>query len=259
MAVIVRHEPPLAWLVIDRPAAHNALDMDSWRRLTESIEALAGDDAVRVIVLRGAGDRAFVAGADIAEFRTRRGDLASATEYDRVAVAAWTALGEAPQPVIAMVNGVCFGGGVGLALACDVRLAAADARFGIPAARLGGAYPMPGVERLVRVVGGAHAADLLLSARTVDAGEALRMGLVQRVLARDDLERAARETGQAMARLAPLAVAAHKRMIRETLDGGVGRDPTAVAEAVRRCFESADYREGVSAFLEKRAPQFTGR
>lgn len=259
MSVVVQREPPLAWVVIDRPAAHNALDSAAWRRLGMAAAALAVDAAVRVVIVRGAGDCAFIAGADLGEFRDRRADAASGAAYDRLAAGVWQALGEMPQPVIAMVNGVCYGGGVAVALACDLRVAADHARFAVPVAKLGLAYPMEGVEQLVHVVGRAHAADLLLSARVVDADEALRIGLIHRVVGGVDLERLTREWALAMAEGAPLTVAAHKRMIREALRAGPERDVAAVTEAVHRCFGSGDYQEGITAFLEKRLPRFSGR
>jgi enoyl-CoA hydratase len=161
--------------------------------------------------------------------------------------------------VIAMINGLCFGGGVAIALACDLRFAASHARFAVPATRLGLSYPLESIERLVQVCGPTAAADILLSARALDAGEALHVGLVNRVVAGAELEATTRAYALEAARGAPLTLAAHKRAIQECLRPPAGRDLTAVREAMRRCFDSADYQEGIAAFLEKRPPRFQGR
>jgi enoyl-CoA hydratase/carnithine racemase len=258
-ALLLEKAPPLAWVTINRPSAHNALSTAVWARLAEIFTELTSDDDVRVIVLRGAGEKAFISGADISEFRALRADSAAAAEYDRLSGRAWRAIGSVRQPVIAMINGLCFGGGVAIALACDLRFAAEHARFAVPATRLGLSYPLESIERLVQVVGPAHASDILLSARALDSAEALHIGLVNRVVPGGDLEGMTREYATAMAAGAPLTIAAHKRAIRESLRPAGERDTDGLREAVRRCFDSADYQEGVAAFLEKRAPRFRGR
>jgi enoyl-CoA hydratase/carnithine racemase len=258
-SLLLSREPPLAWVTVNRPAAHNALNAAVWSGLAATLTAVAADSEVRVIILRGAGERAFISGADISEFRALRADATAAVEYDRLSGRAWRAIGEVTQPVIAMINGLCFGGGVAVALACDLRFAADHARFAIPATRLGLSYPMESIERLVHVVGPTHAADILLSARTLDAGEALHMGLINRVVPAADLETVVRTYAQTIAAGAPLTVAAHKRAIRESLRPAAERDLDALREAMRRCFDSADYQEGIAAFLEKRPARFRGR
>jgi enoyl-CoA hydratase/carnithine racemase len=257
--LLVEEEPPLTWVTVNRPEARNALNAAVWRGLAETVRALSVRSDVRVIILRGAGEQAFIAGADIAEFRTLRGDATAAAEYDRLSADTWTALGAAPQPVIAMINGLCFGGGVSIALACDLRLAAAHAQFAIPAVRLGLAYPAVAVERLVWTVGPTAAADMLFSGRVLDAEEAARVGLIGQIVPAAELEAVTRRDAQEIAKGAPLTIAAHKRTIQELLRSPHARDPAAVAEAIRRCFDSADYQEGIAAFLEKRAPRFAGR
>jgi len=258
-ALIVKREPPLAWVVVNRPQARNALSVAVWEGLAVAIESLARDGDIRVILLRGAGEQAFISGADISEFRSIRADAAATAKYDALSGRAWAALMATPQPVIAMIHGFCFGGGVAVALACDLRFASADARFAVPATRLGLSYPFESVERLVHVVGPTHAADILLSARTLTSAEALHIGLVNRVVAPAVLEETTREYALSMARGAPLTVAAHKRAIQEALRAPTDRNMPALREAMRRCFDSADYQEGIAAFLEKRAAQFQGR
>lgn len=257
--LIVRREPPLAWCIVNRPAAHNAMNADVWRGLAERVEELGQDDEIRVIILRGAGEKAFISGADITEFRALRNSAAMTAEYDQLSVRAWLALNRARQPVIAMINGLCFGGGVAVAVACDLRFAADHARFAVPAARLGLAYPMPAVERLLQVIGPTHAADILLSTRAIDAAEAERIGFVNRVVPRAELEEHTRAYALAMAECAPLTVAAHKLAIQQLMQPAERRDLAALQDAVKRCFDSADYQEGIAAFLEKRKPNFRGK
>jgi len=258
--LFVTLDSPLGWVVVNRPSARNALNLAVWRRLAESVEALASDQEVRVVVVRGAGTDAFLSGADITEFPTARGNSAMTAEYDRCTNAALATMTALDKPVIAMINGLCFGGGCSVALACDVRFAAAHARFAIPAARLGLSYPFEhGIEALVQIVGPAHAADILLSGRTLTADEALRAGLVNRVLPTEQLESATREYALRLAECAPLTQAAHKAAIREARRPSTERNPARLRTLVTRCFDSADYQEGVAAFLEKRKPRFTGK
>jgi len=258
-ALVVRREPPLAWLIVNRPAARNALNAAVWDGLAAAAEALAAEREIRVVLLRGAGEQAFISGADISEFRALRADAAATAVYDARTARAWRGLQAMPQPVIAMIHGFCFGGGVAVALACDVRLASEEARFAVPATRLGLAYPFESLERLVRVVGPTHAADILLSARTLTAQEAHQIGFVNRLVPAAALEGATRDYALAMAAGAPLTIAAHKRAIQEVLTPSGARDLDAVRELARRCFDSADYQEGIAAFLDKRPARFQGR
>lgn len=258
-ALLLHREPPLAWLLVNRPQARNALSAAVWDGLADAITALSADTEIRAIILRGAGEQAFISGADISEFRALRADAAATAAYDQRSGRAWAALMRAPQPVIAMIHGFCFGGGVAVALACDLRLASDDARFAVPATKLGLSYPFESVERLVHVVGPTHAADILLSARTLDSAEALHMGLINRSVAKAELEQTTRAYALAIAAGAPLTVAAHKRAIRESLRAPADRDMTGLREAMRHCFDSADYQEGIAAFLEKRPARFQGR
>lgn len=259
--LIIRREPPLAWLIINRPEARNALNTDLWRRLATEASRLSPDTDIRAIIIRGAGDETFISGADVSEFPALRGDAEMTAQYDLLANEALQALMNLPQPVIAMINGLCYGGGVLLALVCDLRFASEKAQFAIPAARLGLAYPMErGVQRLVAIVGPTMAADILLSGRVLDAAEALSAGMVNRVYAGDELERAVQEYATRLAALAPLSLAAHKLEIQQAMRPAAGmRDTKKIDEAIGRCLDSADYKEGVAAFLEKRKPRFTGR
>jgi enoyl-CoA hydratase/carnithine racemase len=226
--------------------------------LPELIARAEADDNVRVILLRGAGDKAFCAGADISQFQERRSGPDAVADYERAVSAALEAVAAASKPTVAAIRGICFGGGMALALCCDLRLAAADARFRIPAARLGLGYDFANIARLVHRVGPGTAADFLFTARTVEAVEALALGVVQRVYAADRFAQEAAACVAAIAGNAPLTLTAAKRALRELERPDHERDRTAVDRLVAACFASADYAEGQAAFREKREPRFRG-
>jgi enoyl-CoA hydratase/carnithine racemase len=249
----------IARVTFNNPEKRNALSVEIRTALPGLLRHLQDDGDVRVVVITGAGDQAFVSGADISEFGDRRTTPEARAEYDRSAAAsadAWTAL---EKPIIAMIRGFCIGGGLLTALQADIRIAADDAQFGVPAARLGLGYGYGGVAALMAVVGPAFTAEILFSARRLSAPEALQCGLVNRVVPVADLEAEVMALAEAITNNAPLTVAACKAAIREAGRAPDRRDLARVARMVEACFLSDDYREGQQAFADKRRPHFTGR
>ena len=249
----------VAVVTINNPGKRNALSSEIRAALPGLLEALQADGDVRVVVLTGAGDKAFASGADISEFAERRTSPAARAEYDRGQVALNRSLAELDKPVIAMIRGFCLGAGLLTALQADIRIASDDSQFGIPAARLGLGPGFASVMTLVDLVGPAWASEILLSARRFPAAEALRMGLVNRVVPAVDLHDEVMSLAQDIARNAPLTVAACKAAIREAGQPPGQRDVARVEAMSEACFASEDYREGQRAFAEKRPPAFTGR
>jgi enoyl-CoA hydratase len=252
-------EDGVGLITFNQPEKRNAMSVNMWHGLTDILSEFEADDAVRVVILSGAGHKAFVSGADISQFEQNRSDASAQIEYEKVTSSGRAKLASFPKPVIARIRGFCLGGGLGIAMQADLRIAAVDSYFGIPAARLGIAYGWDMVSRLVSLVGQAHARTLLYTGERLDSAEAERIGLVNRVVPDEELT----ETVLAMARMiadnAPLSVAASKFAVNQTIRPESERDVAGVYASVAACFDSADYKEGRTAFMEKRRPVFRGR
>jgi enoyl-CoA hydratase/carnithine racemase len=247
------------WITFNNPDRHNAISLEMWRGLAEALEQFAADDTVRSVVMQGAGEKAFVSGADISEFDSKRSSAAQKAEYGEIAALANRGLATFEKPIIGLIRGYCIGGGLATALAADVRFATPDSRFGIPAARLGLGYDYPGIAKLARVVGPSAARDILFSARFMKAEEALRIGLINFIVERSEIDAAVQAYADKIAANAPLTLRAAKAAIDAFERGGRDADVTAVQAQVDACFDSEDYKEGRLAFREKRPPQFVGR
>ncbi len=249
---------PVAWIIIDNTARLNALTTSMWRAIPLLVRTIEKSGPVRVAVLRGAGERAFSAGADISEFEAVRSG-ANAGDYNALNHAAFAALADCGKPIIAMIHGHCLGGGLGLALSCDLRLADDKAAFAIPAAKLGLGYNPRWVRPLLAAIPPASAKEMLFTGRRFTAAEALAMGVVNRIFSPDALEAETVAVAGEIAANAPLTIRAAKRAIDELTRQGLGADIGALERLVDDCFSSADYAEGRRAFLEKRKPRFEGR
>ena len=257
--MIAEKDGAIGWMMFNNPERRNALSLDMWQAIPVILEAFERDPAIRVIVLRGQGEKAFISGADISQFEQQRSSAESVAEYDRIAEGAGNALQASRKPTIAMIRGYCIGGGLGVAVQCDLRIAAEGARFAVPAARLGLGYRWGGVKKLVDLVGPAYAKEIFYTARQFDATEALQMGLVNRVRAVVELESYVADYAARIAENAPLTIGAVKLAASEWAKDPNKRDLAAVQAAVDACFASEDYVEGRTAFMQKRKPAFRGR
>lgn len=253
--VIVEVAGPVGRIIINRPDRHNALNLTMWKSIPQAVAEIERSNDVRCIVLQGAGDKAFVSGADISEFETVRCDSETNTYFTHHVTQATRSLRDSRLPVIACIDGYCIGGGVVLACACDIRIASDDATFAVPAARLGLGYELDNYQALERLVGPGNAAAIVLTAQTVSVEDAFRMGLVQQIAPKSRLHQTVEELAIQIARLAPLTLSAAKASARAL------RSPEAQTDAqkaIDRCFDSEDFAEGRVAFREKRKPSFNG-
>jgi enoyl-CoA hydratase/carnithine racemase len=255
--VVSRPRPDVAAVTIDRPARRNALDRAAWRGLAGAFRALAAEPQVRLVVLTGAGGH-FCAGADISEFPRLRADSASGALYEREVEAAYDAIRALPQPSVAAIEGYCAGGGCAIALCCDFRIMHREARFGIPAAKLGTVYTVAECRLLLSAVGLADAKRVLYTGALFDAVAALDMGFADAVVETDPVEGAI-DFAAEICRNAPLALSGTKAILNALAEGEAERRRDELEALIRRALDSADYREGAAAFLEKRPPNFAGR
>ncbi|MSQ71772.1 MAG: enoyl-CoA hydratase [Betaproteobacteria bacterium] len=258
--LIAEKQGAIGWLTFNNPARRNAISIDMWEAIPQVLDAFERDPAIRVVVLGGSGDKAFVSGADVSQYEKDRSSTAGVQRYEEIAEGAQERLLTYDKPTIAMIHGYCLGAGVNIALSCDLRLAADDAKLGVPAARLGLGYRVSSTKNLVDTVGHANAREILITGRQFAAEEALAMGLVHRVVPMAGLGPLVAEYCAMMAANAPLTMRNSKRIIREIQKAGeASLNEAACTALVKECFASQDYIEGRRAFMEKRKPVFQGK
>jgi len=256
--MLAEKEGYIGWITFNNPEKRNAVSLDMWQALGVILTEFQQDDEVRIVILKGAGGKSFVSGADISEFETKRNSAAASEAYSKQSANAISLLYKLEKPLMAMIQGYCIGGGLAVALNADVRFATPDSRFGIPAAKLGLGYGFGAVKALADLVGPSSAMDILFSARFLDAEEALRIGLINRIVPREELEATVRDYANLIGGNAPLTIKAVKASVRELLKDPEKRDLDKITQLTKQCFDSKDYAEGRRAFMEKRPPVFKG-
>jgi enoyl-CoA hydratase/carnithine racemase len=256
--LITKKDGAVGWIVFSNPARYNAMTFEMWSGLPTALAAFDADPDVRLVVMTGDGDKAFVSGADISQFEEARSTADAQARYNAAVEAAYLAAPNCSKPVIARIHGICMGGGLGLAASCDLRFGADDAVFRMPAARLGLGYSFHGMRRFVQVLGAANTADIFFSARKFDAQDAYRMGFLDRLVPAADLDRVVDEYAKMVGENAPLSLRTAKAGIRTVIADAPDRDYEALAAMQKACAGSQDYIEGRRAFMEKRTPRFTG-
>ena len=247
----------VGWMIFNNPERHNAVSMEMWQAAEAILAGYAADPAVRVLVVTGAGGRAFVSGADISKFESERSSKEAVDAYQAQTAKVYEGLDGFPRPTIAMIRGHCIGGGAALSVCCDLRICSDNSSFGIPAAKLGLGYPLPGIRRLVHLVGPSFAKEMFFTGKRFTAADAAVMGLVNRVVPGAALDETVRDYADTIAGNAPLTVGSVKSIVAEALKAQP--DEALCDRLVRQCFDSEDYVEGRRAFLEKRRPDFKGR
>ena len=257
--MIMEKRGPVGWMTFNNPAKFNAVSMEMWEAAVEILGKFEKDDDIRVVIVTGAGGKAFISGADISKFEDERTSQEAVDRYADAVGGAYNGLQNFPKPTIAMINGYCIGGGAGLAVCCVMRICSDTSRFAIPAAKLGLGYTYEHIKKLSNLVGPSFAKEIFFTARQFDAEEARTMGLVNRVMPAENLEAYVNDYAERIAANAPLTVGQVKLTVGEILKDPDERDLAACEAAVSECFDSEDYVEGRRAFMAKKTPQFKGR
>jgi len=257
--LLSRKDGAIGWITFNNPKRHNAVSMSMWEGIPRVLEQFAADPEIRVVIIHGAGDKAFISGADISEFGEKRSSKEASEAYNAAGDRAHAAIQAFPKPTIAMVQGYCIGGGCAVAIDCDIRIASDDSIYAVPAGRLGLGYRYDGIKRLVDLVGPSFASEIFFTARKFNAQDALAMGLINRMVPRADLESYTTEYAKTIADNAPLTLAAVKKCVFEAQKAGETPDLAGCDQMVAACFASQDYIEGRTAFMEKRRPVFKGK
>lgn len=250
---------PALHVRFNNPARHNALSVEMWEAVPPLLAQAEADDSVRLVVFSGEGPKAFVSGADITQFEDHRAAKEAVKRYEAMAEAALMGIHDFGKPTVAAIHGWCIGGGVNVAISCDIRLSADNAVYAVPATRLGLGYRFSALKNLVDLVGPGRAKDIFFTARRLDAEEALAIGLVNRVVPVEGLDALVADYVAMISTGAPLTVKAGKRIIREVLKADADIDMGLCRQLILDCFESEDYLEGRTAFMQKRKPAFRGR
>jgi enoyl-CoA hydratase/carnithine racemase len=258
--MLSRKDGRVGYVIYNNPERHNAVSLDMWEAAVRILDDFREDKNICVVVVTGAGGKAFVSGADISRFEKERTGEEAVARYNAMVEKSYAAFHEFPKPTIAMIRGYCIGGGMGLATCCDLRICTEGSKFAVPAAKLGLGYGYAGLKRLVDIVGPSFAMEIFYTARQFTAAEALTMGLVNRVVSdgEGELEKYVKEYADTIAANAPLTIKAVKATVAEVMREESKRDLKRVASLVEACFKSRDYEEGRKAFMEKRKPVFTG-
>jgi enoyl-CoA hydratase/carnithine racemase len=254
--ILTEQSGEIARIIFNQPEKRNAVSLEMWEAVEAAVTRFQADDSVRILILSGAGGKAFVSGADVSKFESERASAEAVAHYNATTKRVYDLIEAFPKPTIAQIDGFCVGGGVALALSCDLRICGENSQFAIPAAKLGLGYGFEGINRLVNIVGPSFAKEIFFTARRFDAEEARMMGLVNRVVPAEDVGRVAQETAEMIAANAPMTVASVKYIVGQTVTDESKRDLDECAARVKACFDSADYIEGRRAFLEKRKPNF---
>lgn len=256
--ILTEQTGEIARIIFNQPEKRNAVSLEMWEAVEAAVTRFRDDPTVRILILSGAGGKAFVSGADVSKFETERASEEGVARYNATTKRVYDMVEAFPKPTIAQIDGFCIGGGVALALCCDLRICGEGSNFAVPAAKLGLGYAFPGLKRLVDVVGPSFAKEIFFTARRFSAEEARAMGLVNRVVPDDQVAQAALHTARMIAENAPMTVASVKFIVGQTVAPESARDLAECDARVKACFDSQDYIEGRRAFMEKRKPNFVG-